>query len=100
MHSLEQQVRERAYHIWISAGMADGMAHEHWASAERAIMSERARPTKAAKTKKATAKATVARTGKTASAKTSLVKTPPLTIKVAKRKSSAADERAHTMSAG
>ena len=35
--SFEDQVRERAYHIWLSGGMADGLALEHWAMAERAM---------------------------------------------------------------
>ncbi len=35
--SFEDHVRERAYHIWLSGGMADGQAHEHWVMAERAM---------------------------------------------------------------
>ena len=35
--SFEEQVRERAYHIWLADGMADGHAHEHWVYAEQAL---------------------------------------------------------------
>lgn len=41
MHTtFEEQVRERAYQIWLAAGMAEGMAHEHWVSAEQAVANE------------------------------------------------------------
>lgn len=35
--TFEEQIRERAYHIWQAGGMADGQAHEHWVSAEQAV---------------------------------------------------------------
>lgn len=35
--SFEDRIRERAYHIWLSGGMADGSAHEHWTMAEQAV---------------------------------------------------------------
>ena len=99
MNSFEQQVRERAYYIWISAGMAEGMAHEHWTSAEQAVMSEQARPIKAAaKTKQAAGKTIVAATSKSASARKSPVKTPLIPVKVAKRKAGGLGEPANSMS--
>ena len=42
--SFEDQIRERAYHIWLSGGMADGQAHEHWVCAEQAMRGEAAEP--------------------------------------------------------
>ena len=60
MESFEQQVRERAYHLWLSAGMADGKAHEHWVSAERALLSKHA-PKVAAKSKTTARKKAVAK---------------------------------------
>ena len=66
--SFEDHVRERAYHIWLSGGMADGQAHEHWVMAEQAMKA--AEPvvilTKTAKKPAAKAKAAV----KPAAAKT------------------------------
>jgi hypothetical protein len=41
MDSFEQQIRERAYHLWLTAGQGEGMSHEHWTSAERALKSEK-----------------------------------------------------------
>ncbi len=38
--NFEQKVRERAYEIWVSAGMADGNAHEHWVLAEEVVANE------------------------------------------------------------
>lgn len=38
--SFEDLVRERAYHLWIAGGMADGHEHEHWAMAEQAVKAE------------------------------------------------------------
>lgn len=74
--SFEDQVRERAYHIWMSAGMEDGMAHEHWALAEQAVVAE-IKPAKKAAAKKAVAvKAPAVRktVGKTAAAKAAKAK--------------------------
>lgn len=34
---MEQQIRERAYQIWIEAGMTQGLEQEHWVAAERDI---------------------------------------------------------------
>ena len=39
--SFEDQIRERAYHLWLAGGMADGLAHEHWACAERAVLGDK-----------------------------------------------------------
>ena len=76
MDSFEQQVRERAYHIWISAGMADGKADEHWILAERALLREQA-PKAAAKTKAIARKKTLAKPNAAeATVKTSSKKLP------------------------
>ena len=40
--AFEQQVRERAYGLWIESGQVHGMAHEHWCSAEAAMRHEHA----------------------------------------------------------
>lgn len=63
--AFEQKVRERAYEIWLAAGMMDGMAHEHWCAAERDLSVPKALKAKAsAKAKPATAKkATTAKPG-------------------------------------
>ena len=46
----EQRVRERAYEIWVGAGMEEGLADLHWLSAEQAVMGESVTPiTKRAK---------------------------------------------------
>jgi hypothetical protein len=42
----EQRVRERAYEIWLAAGM-DGAADAHWYSAEDAMKTEAAKPASA-----------------------------------------------------
>jgi hypothetical protein len=44
--AFEQKIRERAYGMWLEAGMADGMAHEHWVSAEQAVKHDHDKPTK------------------------------------------------------
>lgn len=38
--SFEEQVRERAYQIWLAAGMTEGTAHDHWVRAEQAVTNE------------------------------------------------------------
>lgn len=40
--SFEEQIRERAYHIWLAGGQADGQAIEHWVCAEQALRGEAA----------------------------------------------------------
>ncbi len=40
--NFEDQIRERAYHIWLAAGMADGQAVVHWVRAEQAVIGEKA----------------------------------------------------------
>ena len=45
--NFEQKVRERAYHIWMSAGMMHGSAHEHWVIAEKAVANETGEPVSA-----------------------------------------------------
>ena len=56
--NLEQQVRVRAYELWLRDGMAHGRDSEHWRAAECEILAEcvvAAKPkrkAKSAKTKK------------------------------------------------
>lgn len=38
MQDLEQAIRERAYHLWISDGCCDGSADAHWLIAQREIL--------------------------------------------------------------
>ena len=46
----EQRVRERAYEIWVAAGMEEGLADLQWLSAEQAVVGESVTPiTKRAK---------------------------------------------------
>ena len=81
MHmSFEDQVRERAYHIWLSGGMADGLAHEHWTMAERAVKA--AEPVVILTKTKPAAKAKVA--AKPAAAKAAKSVAKPATKKAAK----------------
>lgn len=61
--AFEQRVRERAYEIWMAAGMEDGAADLHWQTAEQFVMNEAGQPTvklagKAAAKKPAVKKAT------------------------------------------
>ena len=37
--SLEHQIRERAYHLWIASGCGEGEADRHWFDAEREVLS-------------------------------------------------------------
>jgi len=39
--SFEDQIRERAYQLWLAGGMAEGLAHEHWVCAERAVLGDK-----------------------------------------------------------
>lgn len=68
----EQQIRERAYAIWLAAGGGNGMADAHWFDAERMISAEAqsAASIKAkSKVVKSTKRAPAAAAAKTASAK-------------------------------
>ena len=58
--SFEDHVRERAYHIWLSGGMADGQAHEHWVLAEQAMKAAEPSSSSPRTTKKPAAKAKAA----------------------------------------
>jgi hypothetical protein len=40
MTNLEQQIRQRAYDIWVLSGRIEGCADDHWLEAERQIMME------------------------------------------------------------
>lgn len=53
--AFEQQVRERAYAIWVAAGQEDGAADQHWLSAEQSLKRECEKPVATAKASKATA---------------------------------------------
>ena len=35
---LEQQIRERAYHLWVADGCREGEADRHWLAAEREVL--------------------------------------------------------------
>jgi hypothetical protein len=35
---IEQRIRERAYHMWLSSGGVDGNADRHWLAAEREVL--------------------------------------------------------------
>lgn len=76
--SFEQKVRERAYEIWVAAGMTDGMATDHWLSAQHALIAETAaKPAKAvAKSVKTTQSAKSAKTTKTTKPRASSAKSP------------------------
>jgi hypothetical protein len=38
MPTLEQAIRERAYHLWIADGCRDGAADAYWLSAQRELL--------------------------------------------------------------
>jgi hypothetical protein len=38
MQNLEQEIRERAYHLWIEGGRPDGNAESHWLAAQREVL--------------------------------------------------------------
>jgi hypothetical protein len=45
MHDmLENQIRERAYHLWMASGCIDGEADRHWLTAEQEVVATVARP--------------------------------------------------------
>jgi hypothetical protein len=37
MDSLEQRIREQAYHIWMEEGCPEGQADAHWEQARRVL---------------------------------------------------------------
>jgi hypothetical protein len=37
---LDQQIRERAYHLWMADGCRDGEAEQYWLTAERDVLAE------------------------------------------------------------
>jgi Protein of unknown function (DUF2934) len=51
--NLEQQVRTRAYELWVLNGMADGHDSDHWYAAEAEVLAQRVetKPAVAAKPK-------------------------------------------------
>jgi hypothetical protein len=38
MQTIEQHIRERAYHLWIANGRREGEADMHWLTAERELL--------------------------------------------------------------
>jgi Protein of unknown function (DUF2934). len=80
----EQKIRERAYHIWMAAGMDDGKAHDHWVMAERAVtceapkagkstqVAEASKSTKTAKPAKKPAKKSAKKSARTVAAETAM----------------------------
>jgi hypothetical protein len=53
--NLEQQVRQRAYELWLRDGMAHGRDFEHWHAAECEVLAEHvavAKPKRKAKSAK------------------------------------------------
>ena len=38
--SLQNQIRERAYHLWNAGGQVHGQAEQHWLAAEREILAQ------------------------------------------------------------
>lgn len=79
--AFEDEIRQRAYAIWVAAGMNEGAAEVHWLDAERVVRTEAEAPvvsTATARGKAKPAKA-VAGASKAAATKdvTKAVKTPP-----------------------
>jgi hypothetical protein len=48
--NLENQIRERAYHLWEASGYQDGAADQHWLAAESEVLAAFAASTSAAET--------------------------------------------------
>ena len=46
---LEQQIRERAYHLWVADGCPDGESDRYWLAAERELLTAFAATTPAPK---------------------------------------------------
>ncbi len=80
--TLEQQIRQRAYHLWLLDGCPHERADEHWFSAERQVLALALTPVKAKK--RTTAK----------KAETSEPSKPPRSM--SKRKTTAAAESVET----
>jgi hypothetical protein len=38
MQNVEQEIRERAYQLWIEGGRPDGNADSHWLAAQREVL--------------------------------------------------------------
>jgi hypothetical protein len=38
--SLQNRIRERAYHLWNAGGQVHGQAQQHWLTAEREILAQ------------------------------------------------------------
>jgi len=61
---LSEQIRERAYEIWIASGHRDGKADQHWLAAEQEILSSlRSAAVAKAAAKRIRGRATVKRSG-------------------------------------
>jgi hypothetical protein len=82
----EEQVRQRAYEIWVDLGRADGQAHEHWVAAERDLA---AQPAKVKKPRASVAKTAAPKALKAAPVKATPAKTTK-SKKVAREESNGA----------
>jgi hypothetical protein len=104
--AFEHRVRERAYQLWVAAGMTEGSADQHWLAAERAVLSEAVSAPargetapKAAKAAKAPAKAQKPAApaakveAKSQPAKSEPAKNPPVKNKVAAKPPVASSSR-------
>ena len=60
--TFEHKIRQRAYEIWMAAGMSEGDAERHWLHAERVVRNEAEVPTAASETTEFTAAAVPAKT--------------------------------------
>ena len=49
---LEQQIRERAYHLWVADGCPDGESDRYWLAAERELLTAFAATTPAPKSRR------------------------------------------------
>ncbi|HEX2216823.1 MAG TPA: DUF2934 domain-containing protein [Xanthobacteraceae bacterium] len=53
MHqTLEHQIRERAYHLWLQNGCGHGEADQHWLTAEREMLANFAASSRSAQAAK------------------------------------------------
>lgn len=93
--AFEEQVRERAYAMWVECGRIEGQAHQHWTMAECELIEAATRPkrrvaSKKAKPAAASVKAVIAK-AEVASAEVAAVRErkPAVGAKPAARKASA-----------
>jgi hypothetical protein len=71
INSMEQQIRERAYELWMLNGRVEGRAAEHWLEAERQLLARVApAPTPARTTEVPAQRAVAKRRGRAAKVRT------------------------------